>query len=83
MSAGPLKGPRFIVLGDDFSKRLLAIGPPSAIRYPKGMIGVAGLLVFLGLGWLLSVNRQSIRWRTVVGAFLAQVLLGTFVFGVP
>lgn len=38
--------------------------------------GWLGLLVFLGLAWLLSENRRRFPWRTVVAGLGLQVLFG-------
>ncbi|MET0281099.1 MAG: nucleoside transporter C-terminal domain-containing protein [Steroidobacteraceae bacterium] len=45
--------------------------------------GLLGLLVLLGLGVLLSMNRRAIQPRVVLAAFGAQVLVGALVLFVP
>lgn len=44
---------------------------------------IASLLVFLGLAFLLSENRQAIRWSLVGRAFLLQFSVALFVLYVP
>ena len=46
-------------------------------------MAVVGMLLMLGVAWLLSRQRSAIRWRTVGTAFALQVLIGLFVFRVP
>jgi concentrative nucleoside transporter, CNT family len=47
------------------------------------MRGVIGLLVLLGVAWLLSENRREIRWRTVLGGVALQILLALLLLRVP
>ncbi len=47
------------------------------------LISLTGILVLVGIAWLLSSDRQSINWRTVVGAFLIQACFGAFVLYIP
>jgi CNT family concentrative nucleoside transporter len=47
------------------------------------MFGLLGIAVFVGLAWVLSDARRSIRWRTVGMAFVLQIGIGALVFGVP
>lgn len=42
-------------------------------------ISLIGILVFFGLAYLLSVDRRSIRWRTVLWGFALQFLFALFV----
>lgn len=42
-------------------------------------ISLIGILVFFGLAYLLSVDRRSIRWRTVIWGFALQFLFAVFV----
>jgi len=42
-------------------------------------ISLIGILVFFGLAYLLSVDRKSIRWRTVIWGFALQFLFAVFV----
>ncbi|MBK1828998.1 NupC/NupG family nucleoside CNT transporter [Haloferula rosea] len=46
-------------------------------------MAVVGMLLMLGVAWLLSRQRSAIRWRTVGMAFALQVLIGLLVFRVP
>jgi len=43
-------------------------------------IGVLGLIVLLGLAWLFSTNRRSIRFKTVAWGLGLQFALGLIVF---
>ena len=47
------------------------------------MISLLGILLLLGLGYLVSTNRKAINWRTVLGAFALQLGLGALVLYVP
>jgi concentrative nucleoside transporter, CNT family len=47
------------------------------------MRGVIGLLALLGVAWLLSEDRRSIRWRTVVGGVALQLVLAVLLLRVP
>ncbi len=47
------------------------------------LISLAGILVLVSIAWLLSSDRKSINWRTVVGAFLIQACFGAFVLYIP
>ncbi|WP_211829208.1 NupC/NupG family nucleoside CNT transporter [Kistimonas asteriae] len=47
------------------------------------LISLAGILVLVGIAWLLSSDRKSINWRTVIGAFLIQACFGAFVLYIP
>lgn len=46
-------------------------------------MAIVGMILMLGVAWLLSRKRSAIRWRTVVTAFGLQVLIGLIVFRVP
>ena len=43
------------------------------------LISFVGMFVLIGLAVLASKNRQSIRLRTVLGAFAIQLFFGAFV----
>jgi CNT family concentrative nucleoside transporter len=47
------------------------------------VVSLLGVLVLLGLAWMLSTNRQAIAWRTVLGALLLQALIGGWVLVMP
>lgn len=47
------------------------------------MISLLGILTLFALGFLLSVNRKAINWRTVIGAFALQLSLGALVLYIP
>lgn len=44
---------------------------------------LAGLLVLLGLAWLMSENRRGVHWRGVLGGLALQSLLLCLLFAVP
>ena len=46
----------------------------------RSFIGVA---LLIGIGILLSMNRKSIRWRTVLAALAVQMAIGAFVLFIP
>ncbi len=47
------------------------------------MVGLLGIFVLLGLGFLLSDGKRAVRWRTVGLAFGIQWTMGAVVFGLP
>ncbi|MGB1130803.1 MAG: Na+ dependent nucleoside transporter N-terminal domain-containing protein, partial [Haloferula sp.] len=46
-------------------------------------MAIIGMLLMLGVAWLLSRDRRAIRWRTVATAFGLQLFIGLLVFRVP
>lgn len=46
-------------------------------------MAIIGMLLMLGVAWLLSCDRRAIRWRTVATAFGLQLFIGLLVFRVP
>jgi len=48
----------------------------------RGM-SVLGLVVFLGMAWLMSERRRDICWRTVISGIALQLLLCVFVLKTP
>ncbi len=47
------------------------------------VIGIAGVLAMLGIGWLLSTNRAAINRRTVLVGIAVQAAIAAFVLYVP
>ena len=47
------------------------------------MTGLLGIVVLLGLGYLLSQNRKQIRWRTVLGGLVIQFGFAVSVLVLP
>lgn len=47
------------------------------------MIGLFGIVLLLGIAWLMSTNRAAINWRTIGGAFALQALFGGLVLFFP
>ncbi len=43
------------------------------------MVSLLGIVLLLGIAFLLSTNRNKINWRTVGGAFAIQALIGAFI----
>ncbi|NEO98235.1 MAG: hypothetical protein F6K58_05990 [Symploca sp. SIO2E9] len=43
------------------------------------VISLLGLLVFIGLGYLFSVNRAAVRWSTVLWSVGLQLILAIFI----
>lgn len=46
-------------------------------------MALVGMVMMLGVAWLLSQDRRAIRWRLVATAFGLQVFIGLLVFRVP
>lgn len=46
-------------------------------------ISLLGIIILLGIAYLLSANRKAIRWRTVGGAFAIQAGIGAVVLYFP
>lgn len=44
---------------------------------------VCGILVLLGVGYCLSMNRRAVKPRTVIAALATQLVVGAFVLFVP
>lgn len=47
------------------------------------MMSIVGIVLLLAIAIAFSVNRQAIKLRTVIGAFLIQTVIGAFVLYVP
>lgn len=47
------------------------------------MMSLVGIFAILLIAYLCSSHRQSIKWRTVAGAFIIQMAIGAFVLYVP
>ena len=45
--------------------------------------GIFGIILILGIAYLMSNNRKAINYKTVVTGFILQILLAVFVFKVP
>ncbi|WP_218354731.1 NupC/NupG family nucleoside CNT transporter [Alteromonas lipotrueiana] len=43
------------------------------------MVSLLGIVILLGIAFVLSSSRRSISWRTVGGAFAVQALIGAFI----
>jgi len=47
------------------------------------LVSALGFVVFLGVAYLLSVNRRAVRWRTVVWGIALQVAVAVFIIKTP
>lgn len=47
------------------------------------MRALIGIIILVGLAWLLSTNRKAINWRTVIGAFVLQFILAVLILKTP
>ena len=74
--ADPATDPRLTVSTDGASA-----GTDDALG--TRMLGLLGIVVFMGLAWAMCDAKKSIRWRTVGLAFVLQIGIGAIVFGVP
>ncbi len=43
------------------------------------VISLLGLIVFVGIGYLFSVNRRAIQWSTVLWGIGLQLILAVFI----
>ncbi|MGH7615139.1 MAG: NupC/NupG family nucleoside CNT transporter [Gemmatimonadales bacterium] len=61
-----------------------AVAPPAESR-PLGarLVGLFGIVVILGIGFLLSSNRRAISWRVVAWGVGLQAAFAIFVLRVP
>lgn len=48
-----------------------------------GLQSLFGLLVFVGLAWCLSENRQIFAWKTVLAGLIAQLVIALLFLRVP
>ncbi|HSE25035.1 MAG TPA: nucleoside transporter C-terminal domain-containing protein [Pyrinomonadaceae bacterium] len=46
-------------------------------------VSVMGFMIFAGMAWLLSSNRQKIAWRTIAWGVGLQFLIGLIIFRLP
>jgi len=47
------------------------------------VISLLGIIVFLGLGYLFSLNRKAVQWRTVLWGMALQFILAVFILKTP
>lgn len=57
--------------------------PSDGFSFNSLMRGLLGMLVLIGLSYLLSKNRKAINWKTVGFGLLAQILLAIGVLKIP
>ena len=46
-------------------------------------VSAVGFMVFAGIAWLLSSNRQKIAWRTIAWGVALQLIIGVIIFRLP
>jgi len=56
---------------------------PSPVSLPTRLIGLIGIALFLGVGYLLSRNRKAVNWRTIGWGLALQIGFAVFVLRVP
>ena len=47
------------------------------------VFSLLGMLALLAIAYGLSMNRKSINFRTILGAFAIQFIIGAFVLFIP
>lgn len=47
------------------------------------LIGVAGIILFMGLAWCFSTNHSRINWRVIFWGLLLQFAFATVIFKLP
>lgn len=52
-------------------------------RFVSLLRGLLGLVILVGLGFLLSTNRKAVSWRVVLLGLLTQVIIAFLVLKVP
>jgi concentrative nucleoside transporter, CNT family len=61
-----------------------ATEPPAApVPLASRLVGLLGIALFLGIGYLLSRDRKAINWRTIGWGLALQVAFAVFVLRVP
>ncbi|HVM43886.1 MAG TPA: Na+ dependent nucleoside transporter N-terminal domain-containing protein, partial [Gemmatimonadales bacterium] len=58
-------------------------GHPAPVSLPTRLIGLVGIALFLGVGYLLSRNRKAVNWRTIGWGLALQIGFAVFVLRVP
>lgn len=56
---------------------------PAPVPLASRLVGVLGIVVILGIGYAMSSQRRSIRWKVIAWGFGLQVLFAIFVLRVP
>ncbi|MHB1329883.1 MAG: NupC/NupG family nucleoside CNT transporter [Gemmatimonadales bacterium] len=57
--------------------------PAPPVPLSSRLIGLLGIVVILGIGYAMSSQRRSIRWKVIAWGFGLQVLFAIFVLRVP
>ncbi len=57
--------------------------PPAPVPLASRLVGLLGIVVILGIGYAMSSQRRSIRWKVIAWGFGLQVLFAIFVLRVP
>lgn len=59
------------------------IAQSHGFRFVSLLRGLLGLVILVGLGFLLSTNRRAVSWRVVLLGLLTQVIIAFLVLKVP
>lgn len=57
--------------------------PTAPVPWTSRLVGLLGIVVILGIGYAMSSQRRSIRWKVIAWGFGLQVLFAIFVLRVP
>jgi CNT family concentrative nucleoside transporter len=49
----------------------------------KNLIPLAGIVVFMGIAWMLSPRKRIINWRLIILGIIIQIAFALFIFKVP
>ena len=55
----------------------------SEVDWTGRMISALGMIVMLGLGWLLSVNRKAVQWNVVIWGTALQLIFAIIILKTP
>jgi len=47
------------------------------------LISLVGILVFIGIGYLISANRSAIKWRPVLWGIALQLIIAVMILRIP
>ncbi|MGB3405322.1 MAG: NupC/NupG family nucleoside CNT transporter [Microcoleaceae cyanobacterium] len=47
------------------------------------LISLIGILVFIGIGYLISANRQAVKWRPVLWGIALQLIIAVIILRIP
>ncbi|AFI05570.1 NupC/NupG family nucleoside CNT transporter [Helicobacter cetorum] len=49
----------------------------------NSLLSIVGMAVLLGIAWVFSSDKKAINYRTIISAFVIQVVLGALILYVP